>query len=50
MITGDFQKDNLVICRGLVGVGGINHYPQTSLGPILYETICGVDLKTVKIW
>ena len=34
------------ICRGR----GINHYPQILLGPILYEMICGMDLKTGKIW
>ena len=33
-----------------VGIGGMNHYPQALLGPILYEMICGVDLKTAQIW
>ena len=31
-----------------VGVGGINHYPQILLGPILYEMICDMNLKTEK--
>ena len=34
----------------VLGVGGINNYPQILLGPILYEMICGMDLKTEKIW
>ena len=34
----------------IVEIGGINHYPQILLGPILYEMICGMDIKTEKIW
>ena len=50
-LNWDIFGQNKGIAGILLGVGGINHYPQILQGPILYEMICGIDLKTEKnLW
>ena len=54
LVQNSCSKPILVIKSLYLGVGGMSNFffgrLQILLGPILYEMICGIDLKTAKKW